>query len=139
MSHILATCYSKVVVELTNHIIGIFETFFPIRSSPPLNPNTHITCLDLIPKHFVHVFLKMIVIYHHRVWSESYIRMMRLRHGNMLFWIDNSCSKTSWILKKKRNLRKKESNQLHPIPCDNEEDDEKQKLKLLKRMKKQFH
>jgi len=28
MSHIVATCYNKIVIELTNHEICIYETFF---------------------------------------------------------------------------------------------------------------
>jgi hypothetical protein len=58
MSHIIATSYSKVVVELEKQKPGISETFFQIRGQPPLNPNTNIICLGLIPNHFVHAFLK---------------------------------------------------------------------------------
>jgi len=60
MSYIVATCYYKVVVELANYKIDVFDTFFPIRGSPPPNPITHIMCLDLIPKHFVPFFFKMV-------------------------------------------------------------------------------
>jgi len=55
MGHV-ATYYNRVVVELTNHKIGISETFFPISGRSPLNPKTNIMCLDLIPNHFVLVF-----------------------------------------------------------------------------------
>jgi histone-lysine N-methyltransferase SETD2 len=37
MGHIIATHYNKVVVQLTKHTIGISETFFPLRGSPPID------------------------------------------------------------------------------------------------------
>lgn len=47
---------NSVVVELTNHEIGILEKFYPIRGRPPLSPNTNIMCLSLIPKHFFLIY-----------------------------------------------------------------------------------
>jgi len=58
MGHIVATCYNRVVVLLTLPEIGICETYFPIRSAPPLKPHSNIMCLCLIPGHFLHVLLK---------------------------------------------------------------------------------
>jgi hypothetical protein len=53
-----ATHYNKVVVELTKHRNGIFETFSPLRSSPPGDPSSQVICLGLILAHFVYVKLK---------------------------------------------------------------------------------
>jgi histone-lysine N-methyltransferase SETD2 len=58
MGHIIATHYNKVVVQLTKHTIGISETFFPLRGSPPIDPSSKILCIGLIPNHFVYVKLK---------------------------------------------------------------------------------
>jgi len=52
MSHIIATYYNRVMVELANHEIRISETFFPIKCRPPINPKNHIVCLSLIPNDF---------------------------------------------------------------------------------------
>ena len=58
MGHIVANYYSRCVVLLTNHEIGKSESFFPLRGSPPAKQKTPITCLGLIPNHFVLIFLK---------------------------------------------------------------------------------
>jgi len=59
MGHIIATCYNRVVVLLTfSEMGGSCETYFPIRSAPPLKPHSNIMCLCLIPDHFLHVKLK---------------------------------------------------------------------------------
>jgi histone-lysine N-methyltransferase SETD2 len=58
MGHVIATYYNRIVVELTSPIIGVSETFFPLRSKPPTNPESRILCLGLIPEHFVQVKLK---------------------------------------------------------------------------------
>lgn len=82
MGHIVATIYNNIIVELTNHEIGISKNFFPIRGSPTFNLNTYIMCLVL------HTILK-------------------LRHGKMLLQIDNYCFETSWILKRRETTEKK--------------------------------
>lgn len=58
MGHVIATYYKKVVVELTKPSIGISETFFPLRDTPPQDPSSRILCLGLVPNHFVYVKLK---------------------------------------------------------------------------------
>jgi len=58
MGHIISTCYNRVVVQLVLSERGIFETYYPIRVAPPLNPHSNILCLGLIPDHFLLVFLK---------------------------------------------------------------------------------
>jgi len=58
MGHIIATCYNRVVVLLTLPEKGICETYFPIRSAPPLNQPSNIMCLSHIPYHYLHVLLK---------------------------------------------------------------------------------
>jgi hypothetical protein len=59
MSHIIATCYNRVVVLLTlPEMGGVCETYFPIRSAPPLKPHSNIMCLCLISNHYLHVILK---------------------------------------------------------------------------------
>jgi len=58
MSHIIATCYNRFVVQFVFPKRGIYETYFSIRSAPPLNTHFNILCLGLIPGHFLHVFLK---------------------------------------------------------------------------------
>jgi len=60
MGHIIATCYNRVVVLLTlPEMGGAYETYFPIRSAPPLKPLFNIMFLCLIPDHFLHVLLKL--------------------------------------------------------------------------------
>jgi len=49
MGNIIATCYNRVIVLLTLPEIGVCETYFPIRSVPPLKPHSNIMCLCLIP------------------------------------------------------------------------------------------
>jgi len=58
MGHIMATCYNRLVVLLTLPEKGICETYFPIRSVPPLKPQSNIMCLCLIPDQYLHVILK---------------------------------------------------------------------------------
>jgi hypothetical protein len=58
MGHIIATFYNRVVVLLNLPEKVICETYFPIRSAPPLKPHSNIMCLCLIPDHFLHVLLK---------------------------------------------------------------------------------
>jgi len=59
MGHIIATCYNRAVVLLIfPEMGGPCETYFPIRSAPPLKPHSNIMCLCLIPDHFLHVKLK---------------------------------------------------------------------------------
>jgi len=59
MGHIIASCYNRAVVLLTlPEMGGSCETYFPIRSAPPLKPHSNIMCLCLIPDHFLHVKLK---------------------------------------------------------------------------------
>jgi hypothetical protein len=58
MGHVVATYYNRIVVELTSPIIGVSETFFPLRSSPPKDPSSQFLVLGLIPNHFVYVKLK---------------------------------------------------------------------------------
>ncbi|RHN65023.1 putative OTU domain, FHY3/FAR1 family protein [Medicago truncatula] len=59
MGHIIASCYNRPVVLLNlPKMGGECETYFPIRSAPPLNPHSNIMCLCLIPEHFLHVKLK---------------------------------------------------------------------------------
>jgi len=58
MGHIIVTCYNRAVVLLTLPEKGICETYFPIRSAPPLKPHSNIMCLCLITDHFLHVTLK---------------------------------------------------------------------------------
>jgi histone-lysine N-methyltransferase SETD2 len=58
MGHVIASYYNRIVVELTSPVIGVSETFFPLRSKPPTNPESRILCLGLIPDHFVQVKLK---------------------------------------------------------------------------------
>ena len=59
MGHIIASCYKRPVVLLTlPETGGVCETYFPIRSAPPLNPHSNIMCLCLIPDHYLHVILK---------------------------------------------------------------------------------
>jgi len=58
MGHIIATSYDRAVVLLTLLKIGICETYFPIRSAPPLKPHSNTMCLYLIRGHFLHVLLK---------------------------------------------------------------------------------
>jgi len=58
MSHIVAACYNKIVIELTNHEICISDTFYSIRGGSPLNPNIHVVCLGLIPKYVALVIFK---------------------------------------------------------------------------------
>jgi len=58
MGHIIPTCYNRVVVLLNLPEKGKCETYFPIRSAPPLKPHSNIMCLCLIPDHFLHVLFK---------------------------------------------------------------------------------
>lgn len=58
MGHVIATYYNRIVVELTSPINGVSETFFPLRSKPPSDPESRILCLGLIPGHFIQVKLK---------------------------------------------------------------------------------
>ncbi|KEH38186.1 hypothetical protein MTR_2g061890 [Medicago truncatula] len=59
MGHIIATCYNRAVVLLTLPKMGCScETYFPIRSAPPLKSHSNIICLFLIPDHFLHAKLK---------------------------------------------------------------------------------
>ncbi|KEH42251.1 hypothetical protein MTR_1g064700 [Medicago truncatula] len=59
MGHIIASFYNRAVVLLTlPEMSGACETYFPIRSAPPLNPHSNIMCFCLIPEHFLHVKLK---------------------------------------------------------------------------------
>jgi len=58
MGHIVANYYNRCVVLLTNHEIGKLESFFPLRGPPPAKQKTPIMCLELIPNHFVLIFLK---------------------------------------------------------------------------------
>ena len=59
MSHIIASCYNRVVVLLTlPEMGGVCETYFSIRSAPPLNSHSNIMYLCLISDHYLHVILK---------------------------------------------------------------------------------
>ena len=58
MGHIVASCYNRSVVEMTALDIGVYETFFPLRGRPPVNPKSNMICLGLIPNHFVLLLLK---------------------------------------------------------------------------------
>jgi len=59
MGHIIASCYNRAVVLLTlPEMGGSCETYYPIRSAPPLKPHSNIMCLCLISNHFLHVKLK---------------------------------------------------------------------------------
>jgi len=59
MGHIIAYCYNRVIALLTlPKMGGVCETYFPIRSAPPLNPHSNIMCPCLIPDHYIHVILK---------------------------------------------------------------------------------
>jgi len=58
IGHIIATCYNRPIVLFTLSGRGICETYFPIRSAPPLKPQSNIMCLCLISDHYLHVILK---------------------------------------------------------------------------------
>ncbi|KEH33377.1 uncharacterized protein [Medicago truncatula] len=58
MGHIVASCYNRLVVEMTTLDIGVSENFFPLRGAPPINPKSNMICLALIPNHFVLLSLK---------------------------------------------------------------------------------
>jgi len=58
MGHIVASCYNRLVVEMTTLDIGVSKTFFPLRGRPPVNPKSNMICLGLIPNHFVLLSLK---------------------------------------------------------------------------------
>jgi len=58
MGHIIATCYNRAIVLLTLPEKGICETYFPIRSAPPLKPHSNIMCHCLILNHYLHVVLR---------------------------------------------------------------------------------
>ncbi|XP_058765210.1 uncharacterized protein LOC131638664 [Vicia villosa] len=50
MGHLIACTYDMMCIDLTRY--GFSETFFPLRTTPPTNPNDRIMC------HFVQVYLK---------------------------------------------------------------------------------
>jgi len=103
ISHIIATCYNRVVVRLVLPERGICETYFPIRCAPPLNPHSNILCLGLIPDHFLHVFfLKKVFHYHRLVGNGRITRLVRRSNGSFLLWIDKPCSKTSCLRSRSR-------------------------------------
>ncbi|XP_058764492.1 uncharacterized protein LOC131637943 [Vicia villosa] len=58
MRHLIACAYDKVSIDLTRYEFS--ETFFPLRTSPPRNPNDCIMCIGWLEKssHFVQVYLK---------------------------------------------------------------------------------
>jgi len=58
MGHIVASCYNRLVVEMTTLDIGVSETFFPLRGRPSVNPKSNMIFLGLIPNHFVLLSLK---------------------------------------------------------------------------------
>ncbi|CAJ2651984.1 unnamed protein product, partial [Trifolium pratense] len=59
MGHIIASYFNKVVVLLTkNERSGASETFFPLRGTPPKDPDSKILCIGGVPDHFVYVKLK---------------------------------------------------------------------------------
>lgn len=58
MGHIVASYYNRSLLEMTTWKDYIFETFFPLRGRPPVNPKSNMICLGLIPNHFVLLSLK---------------------------------------------------------------------------------
>ncbi|CAJ2676004.1 unnamed protein product [Trifolium pratense] len=59
MGHIIASYFNKVVVLLTkSERSGASETFFPLRGTPPQDPDSKILCIGGVPDHFVYVKLK---------------------------------------------------------------------------------
>jgi len=58
MRHIVASCYNRLVVEITTLDIEVSKTFFPLRGRPPVNPKSNTICLGLIPNHFLLLSLK---------------------------------------------------------------------------------
>ena len=58
IGYIVVTCYNMAVVQLVLPERGICEIYFSIWGAPPLNPHSNILRLDLIPNHFLHVYLK---------------------------------------------------------------------------------
>jgi histone-lysine N-methyltransferase SETD2 len=89
MGHVIATYYNRIVVELTSPIIGVSETFFPLRSSPPKDPSSRLLVLGLISNHFFYVKLKPgAPIYQRRQKREDNIVPMKLWNGSILLWID---------------------------------------------------
>jgi hypothetical protein len=85
---------------LTSPIIGVSETFFPLRSSPPKDPSSRLLVLGLISNHFFYVNLKPgAPIYQRRQKREDNIVPMKLWNGSILLWIDKH------ILKRRSTLR----------------------------------
>ena len=59
MGHLISCAYDRVCVDLTRY--GFLETFFPLCTAPPQNPNDCIMCIGWMTsksRHFVQVYLK---------------------------------------------------------------------------------
>ena len=117
MSRIIATCYKRVVVLLTFPEKGICETYFPLRSAPPLNPHSNIMCLYLIPNHYLRVILKegCLLPPSCMEWNNNKISEAENWHFEILDRQDVFNELTS----KEPKPPKKPTNEHNPIICDN--------------------
>jgi len=126
MGHIIASCYKRPVVLLTlPKMGGVCETYFPIRSAPPLNPYANIMCLYLIPDHYLHVILKESCLL-----PPSCKEWMNNKIGEAENWhfafLDRQ-NAFNELMSKEPKPSKKPTNEHNQIVCDNTPTSEKKK------------
>jgi len=116
MGHIIATSYNRAVVLLTLPEKGICETYFPIRSAPPLNPHSNIMCLCHIPGHYLHVLLKEDCLLPPPCmeWMNNKISEAHKWH---FAFMDRHAAFNDLMSKEPKPL-KKPTNEHKPITCD---------------------
>jgi len=121
MGHVIATLYNKVVVVL-KHGNNFSETCFPLRGRPPTNPSTRIMCLGLIPKHFVHVFLRPGCPI-----PPTTPQWKKYKKPESQAWEDHfvarQCLFNELMDIEKGDQPPKETNKNDPILCDDDEED----------------
>ena len=123
MGHIVANYYNRCVVLLTNPEIGTSESFLKIRGRSPAKQKTPIMCLDLIPYHFVLLFLK-----DGCPLPPSSTEWKNYKNEEAMTWEDEYLDqhllfRDLMIIEKgeKPPQPKKESNEAEPILCDTPE------------------
>jgi len=95
---------------------GSCETYFSIRSAPPLKPHSNIMCLCLIPDHFLHVKLK-----ENCLLPPSCKEWMTHKIGEAEQWLFEFLDRQAAfdeLMSKEPMPPKKPTNVHNPITCD---------------------
>jgi len=95
----------------------VCETYFPLRSAPPLNPHSNIMCLCLIPDHYLHVILKEGCPLPPSCMEWNNNKIGEAENWNFQF-LDRQAAFNE-LLSKEPKPPKRPMNERNPIICDN--------------------